>query len=649
MAMQQSRQSLVSMSLARTVDLGEVPNLPGFRSNAPVTPLTKNRSKTLLSPIRPSTAPVTSEDVSLFHAKLNNTALYPSAQKYDDLSGRYSIRAQKQDKLRKAQHLPFKRVPNFLKYDQQVLSFSAYLTEQVHESAEDSDRVRQYTVFYYLEDDSVQIIEKSTENSGLAQGTLIRRHQVAKPDGTFITPHDLRVGSTVWVYGKEISIVDCDENTRNFYAEVLGDERSASLPALPVPEDQYQMTLRERMQRETGADTSISRNRKMHPMKEFMEARLGKSTRRTDLGAFLDNSRKVLRFDMIWDDTGSLYGDVLLFKMHYFLEDDTCEVLQVHTKNNGRDPVPKLLNRTRLPKAPPSVTQADVGAPEEDLWTWDELQIGQSVDIFCRTLLILDADPFTREFYEDQGLPLGEPIALERPKVPDVRRIIPPYIGFGSEEDSLQSVFHIRPKAPNCNTPQMKKFGMRSLTYALELIAKSKVDEGRRFTLQYFLGNDTVSIREPPIRNSGHMGGNFLYRSKIKRKDGSNYESCDFFVGAELNVLSQDFCVVEADENTLMYMESNSNDFPQSNILRVVQLLRPYREAIARLCCTKYDHSGGTMTVNELEELFRLASVRLSPQEFITLKRKLDKRKRGFFLYSKLLKLIALEDPHIMR
>lgn len=312
-------------------------------------------------------------------------------------------------------------------------------------------------------------------------------------------------------------------------------------------------------------------------------------------------------------------------------------------------PRPQAAQPHALPKAPPSVTQADVGAPEEDLWTWDELQIGQSVDIFCRTLLILDADPFTREFYEDQGLPLGEPIALERPKVPDVRRIIPPYIGFGSEEDSLQSVFHIRPKAPNCNTPQMKKFGMRSLTYALELIAKSKVDEGRRFTLQYFLGNDTVSIREPPIRNSGHMGGNFLYRSKIKRKDGSNYESCDFFVGAELNVLSQDFCVVEADENTLMYMESNSNDFPQSNILRVVQLLRPYREAIARLCCTKYDHSGGTMTVNELEELFRLASVRLSPQEFITLKRKLDKRKRGFFLYSKLLKLIALEDPHIMR
>lgn len=648
-----SNSSLMAQSLARTVALGEIPNLPGFRSNAPVTPLTKNRTKanarTLLSPIRPSTAPVTPSSISVWNKQLSSTAQYPNAQSYDDLEGRYSIRSQRQDRLCKAQHLPFKRVPNFLKYDRQVLSFSAYLTEQVHESAEDTSRVRHYKVYYYLEDDSVSVFEKNLENSGLAQGTLIRRHQVNKPDGTFITVSDLRVGSTVWMYGKELTIVDCDANTRNFFLEVLGDEMSASQPALPLPEDQYQATLRERMQRETGADTSISRNRRMHPMKEFMEASLGKSMRSTDLGAFLDNSRKVLRFEMIWDDTENLYGDLQQFKMHYFLEDDTVEVLQVHSKNNGRDPVPKLLNRTRLPKQKPVVSQADVGAPEEDFWLWQELHIGASVEIFCRTLLILNADGFTRRFYEEQGHPLGPPILLEPNKVPDVKRIIPPYIGFGSEEDTLQSVFSIRPTAPNRNTPKMKKFGTRSLTFSLEIVAKTRVDEGRVFTLNYFLGNDTVSIREPPVRNSGHMGGNFLYRSRIKDSTGAYYTPSSFAVGSQIEVLSQTFIVTAADENTLHYMEMNTAEFPESDIVRVVGELRPFREGISRLCCTKYDHNRGQITVEQLKDLLPMAGAILTDQQFITLRRRLDKRKRGFFLYSKLLKLLQLEDPDSIR
>ena len=45
--------------------------------------------------------------------------------------------------------LPFKRIPNFIKYDRQVLSFSAYLSEAVFESAVESDRIRYYTVFYF--------------------------------------------------------------------------------------------------------------------------------------------------------------------------------------------------------------------------------------------------------------------------------------------------------------------------------------------------------------------------------------------------------------------------------------------------------------------------------------------------------------------
>lgn len=40
-------------------------------------------------------------------------------------------------------------------------------------------------------------------------------------------------------------------------------------------------------------------------------------------------------------------------------------------------------------------------------------------------------------------------------------------------------------------------------------------DEGRRFIITYFKADRTVVVREPPKRNSGIIGGNFLSRMKV--------------------------------------------------------------------------------------------------------------------------------------
>jgi hypothetical protein len=64
--------------------------------------------------------------------------------------------------------------------------------------------------------------------------------------------------------------------------------------------------------------------------KKYMEARLGKHMEsRERLRKFLDNDRKVLRFEGEWDDTGSLYGDKNSYIITYFLADDTAEITQV--------------------------------------------------------------------------------------------------------------------------------------------------------------------------------------------------------------------------------------------------------------------------------------------------------------------------------
>ncbi len=53
----------------------------------------------------------------------------------------------------------------------------------------------------------------------------------------------------------------------------------------------------------------------------------------------------------MWDDRRLLSGDRRPYVVHYYLEDDTMEVLEtLHDSNSGRDQFPKFLRRARLLK-----------------------------------------------------------------------------------------------------------------------------------------------------------------------------------------------------------------------------------------------------------------------------------------------------------
>ncbi len=84
-----------------------------------------------------------------------------------------------------------------------------------------------------------------------------------------------------------------------------------------------------------------------------MEARLGKASHllsHDKYRQFLENNKKVLRFWCVWDDRQNMYGDRRPYVLHYFLEDDTVEILEVRDANSGRDPFPVFLKRGPLPK-----------------------------------------------------------------------------------------------------------------------------------------------------------------------------------------------------------------------------------------------------------------------------------------------------------
>lgn len=97
------------------------------------------------------------------------------------------------------------QAPAWVAFDRQVLCFDAYFQEAVHEKREEKNRIRKCKIYFYLEDDTIQVIERKVENSGIPQGTLIRRHRIPLPppnDEEFYTVQNFCVGKELTMYSR---------------------------------------------------------------------------------------------------------------------------------------------------------------------------------------------------------------------------------------------------------------------------------------------------------------------------------------------------------------------------------------------------------------------------------------------------------------
>ena len=101
-----------------------------------------------------------------------------------------------------------------------MLRFNAYFKQTVHESPNEHFRVREVSIFYYLEDDSISVVEPVADNSGIPQGKLIKRQRLPKNDlGDFWHWKDFNLGIDVIFYGKVFHIYNCDGWTTVSYKQ----------------------------------------------------------------------------------------------------------------------------------------------------------------------------------------------------------------------------------------------------------------------------------------------------------------------------------------------------------------------------------------------------------------------------------------------
>ncbi len=70
--------------------------------------------------------------------------------------------------------------------------------------------------------------------------------------------------------------------------------------------------------------------------------------------------------------------------------------------------------------------------------------------------------------------------------------------------------------------------------------------------------NDTVTVYEPPQKNTGIIGGKFMAREKVVNPDsGHFFTTSEFKVGAEVTLRSQKFCLVGCDGRTAAFLADN--------------------------------------------------------------------------------------------
>ncbi|KAL3318897.1 EF-hand domain-containing member C2 [Cichlidogyrus casuarinus] len=489
--------------------------------------------------------------------------------------------------------------PAFVVFDKIALSFDAYCQESVFEKREERYRIRRVKIYFYPEDDTIQILEPRTKNSGIPQGVILRRRRVNKPKpfcDQFYTFHDLNIGVELEVYGKKYRIVNCDQFTNRFLSKMgikIGNPES-------IPDDPYS-TLRKQF------ETS------MCPKRPYERHYKDKQ--------FLQHDRHVLRFYCTWNDTKSLYGDIRKLILHYYLADDTVEILEQLAPNSGRAGSGIFLKRGKLPKGnfplPLPGVETDrtvlnvvtnatlgggvlldnlkLGKRDIEYYTDKDLQIGATLNLFGRLVTINSCDEFTRQFFKVkygltniqtcQSEGRNKPIEIEKKKYP--------WNGWGSYEDSLMSCKSFQTKTPKKDFKKFLNFDKSGLIsnefrFLAKLVTDEPLDIARRFIVSCFLVDGTVYVRECP--NMCSKGSRFMQRKQLIRPGQPKYDievpeyyqPIDFYVGAVIHAVGRQFLLYDADSFAYKYMEEHCDAFPVADINKILKKLRP-------LLCDKKD------------------------------------------------------------
>jgi len=143
-------------------------------------------------------------------------------------------------------------------------------------------------------------------------------------------------------------------------------------------------------------------------------------------------------------------------------------------------------------------------------------------------------------------------------------------------EDSIISTQMIAPKPPKQDLERLMVLTGEVLRFECKMVNGEPEDELRKFVIAFYPADDETAVFEIPVRNSGHMAGKFADKRRIKNPDtGDSFRLHDFFVGQTVQIASQPFLIIRADEHCLQYLEARPDQFPYADPTACSRRLAP--------------------------------------------------------------------------
>lgn len=234
------------------------------------------------------------------------------------------------------------------------------------------------------------------------------------------------------------------------------------------------------------------------------------------------------------------------------------------------------------------VARASARPPPKHLMPRD-LRVGGTITLFGRVLHVRSCDEFTRRWYLDNlGIDQAGTQAAGRGgsgAAADGEDAASGGVDWTNRSVSLEDILkqlgvpglapapiHTVGTTKGLDLQKFSDYHGKVLRFMGRLVSSSPIEAARRFIVQYFLVDDTLSVFEPFVPNSGVMSGKFLERGQYRNARGEeedvvehdgvhkrprHFAPQDFGVGRVIefeHARGQQFELFEADAFTNAYL-----------------------------------------------------------------------------------------------
>jgi len=278
---------------------------------------------------------------------------------------------------------PNKNLKSFLDNDRKVLSFKIKWDDMSYDGGE-----KFYTLNFFLSDNSIEVKEINTQNSGrFAFPMLLKRQKLAKAPilthcpgmslrtEEYYMPEDIKCGDMITIYGRQCLIYDCDDFTRAWYHQ----HHSMMQRSIPLKKDapsvQYQPV--PSYNGYGTAEDSMGSVTALRPVPP-----------KQDMKKMFKQDMHILRFNCKLVSTEP-DDENREFIISFYCGDDTIQIYEVCDKNSGRIGG-KFMERKKHRNP---VTN--------NYYAEKDFLIGRTVFLGGFKFQLLSADEYTEKYMED--------------------------------------------------------------------------------------------------------------------------------------------------------------------------------------------------------------------------------------------------------